>query len=164
MQVGQELVREIDKAQQEIWLISAYLIPTPELEEALQRAEDRGVQVRILTNSISSNNHLTAHSAYRKHLRRLVEMGVEVHEVRADAKDRDVYIESPVEDKSLCLHAKILIFDRSRVFVGSANLDPRSLRINTEMGLLIESPVAFGICAAIWLAWGIASWRFLFGK
>jgi putative cardiolipin synthase len=63
-----------------------------------------------------------------------------VHEVRADAKDRDVYIESPVEDKSLCLHAKILIFDRSRVFVGSANLDPRSLRINTEMGLLIESP------------------------
>jgi putative cardiolipin synthase len=140
VQVGQELVREIDKAQQEIWLISAYLIPTPELEEALQRAEDRGVQVRILTNSISSNNHLTAHSAYRKHLRRLVEMGIDVHEVRADAKDRDVYIESPVEDKSLCLHAKILIFDRSRVFVGSANLDPRSLRINTEMGLLIESP------------------------
>ncbi len=33
-----------------------------------------------------------------------------------------------------------------------------------EPRLLVESPIAFGICAAIWLAWGIASWRFLFGK
>ena len=64
---------------------------------------------------------------------------MDVHEVRADAEDRDLYIESPSEDKSLCLHAKVLLFDDDRVFVGSANLDPRSLHINTEMGLLIES-------------------------
>jgi len=140
VQVGQALIRAIDAARTEVWLISAYLIPTDELEAAINRAEKRGVQVRILTNSINSNNHLTAHSAYRKHIQRLVEMGADVHEVRADAKDRDLYIESPVEDKSLCLHAKILIFDDDTVFVGSANLDPRSLRINTEMGLLIESP------------------------
>ncbi len=140
VQVGTALIEAIDRAETEVWLISAYLIPTEELEAAVGRAEERGVQVRILTNSIGSNNHLTAHSAYRKHIQRLLEMGVEVHEVRDDAKDRDLYIESPVEDKSLCLHAKILIFDDDRVFVGSANLDPRSLRINTEMGLLIESP------------------------
>jgi len=140
VQVGSALIQAIDRAEEEVWLVSAYLIPTDELEAAINRAEKRGVQVRILTNSINSNNHLTAHSAYRKHIQRLVEMGVDVHEVRADAKDRDLYIESPVEDKSLCLHAKILIFDGDTVFVGSANLDPRSLRINTEMGLLIESP------------------------
>jgi putative cardiolipin synthase len=140
VQVGQELIRAIDAATSEVWLVSAYLIPTDELEATIQRAEDRGVQVRILTNSIGSNNHLTAHSAYRKHVERLVDMGVDVHEVRDDAKDRELYIESPVEDKSLCLHAKILVFDDDAVFVGSANLDPRSLRINTEMGLLIESP------------------------
>jgi len=140
VQVGQELIAAIDDARQDVWLISAYLIPTAELEAALQRAVDRGVHVRILTNSISSNNHLTAHSAYRSHVRTLVEMGVEVHEVRDDAEDRDLYIESPVEDKSLCLHAKVLVFDDERVFIGSANLDPRSLRINTEMGLLVESP------------------------
>ncbi len=124
----------------EVWLVSAYLIPTPELEAAIQRAEQRGVQVRILTNSINSNNHLTAHSAYRKHIDALVAMGVDVHEVRAEAKDRGLYIQSPVEEKSLCLHAKMLVFDDDRVFVGSANLDPRSLKLNTEMGLLIESP------------------------
>jgi putative cardiolipin synthase len=67
-------------------------------------------------------------------------MGVDVHEVRAQAKDRGLYIQSPVEEKSLCLHAKMLVFDDDTVFVGSANLDPRSLQINTEMGLLIESP------------------------
>jgi putative cardiolipin synthase len=140
VQVGERLIAAIDAATADVWLVSAYLIPTEDLEQAVQRAIDRGVRVRILTNSIGSNNHLTAHSAYRRHVRTLVEMGAEVHEVRDDAEDRELYIEAPVEDKSLCLHAKVLVFDDERVFIGSANLDPRSLRINTEMGLLIESP------------------------
>ena len=140
VQVGERLMRAIDAASSEVWLVSAYLIPTAELEAAIERAEARGVQVRILTNSINSNNHLTAHSAYRKHIDNLVGMGAEVHEVRAKAKDRGLYIQSPVQEKSLCLHAKILVFDHDRVFVGSANLDPRSLKLNTEMGLLIQSP------------------------
>jgi len=139
VQVGERLIEAMDAATSEIWLVSAYLIPTAELEAAIQRAEQRGVRVRTLTNSINSNNHLTAHSAYRKHIERLVDLGADVHEVRARAKDRALYIQSPVEDKSLCLHAKMLVFDDDRIFVGSANLDPRSLRINTEMGLLIES-------------------------
>jgi putative cardiolipin synthase len=140
VQVGARLIEAIDAAQSDVWLVSAYLIPTDELEAAIGRAIERGVRVRILTNSISSNNHLTAHSAYRRHVRKLVEMGVEVHEVREDAEDRELYIESPVADKTLCLHAKVLLFDDDQAFVGSANLDPRSLRINTEMGLMIESP------------------------
>lgn len=139
VQVGERLIEAIDTAVSEVWMVSAYLIPTPELEAAIQRAEERGVQVRLLTNSINSNNHLTAHSAYRKHIERLVDLGADVHEVRAQAKDRGLYIQSPVQEKSLCLHAKMLVFDHNRVFVGSANLDPRSLKINTEMGLLIDS-------------------------
>ena len=139
VQVGARLIDAIDAARSEVWLISAYLIPSDELESAIQRAIDRGARVRILTNSIGSNNHLTAHAAYRRHVRNLVEMGVEVHEVRDDAEDRELYIEAPVEDKTLCLHAKVLVFDDDRAFIGSANLDPRSLRINTEMGLMIES-------------------------
>ncbi len=139
VQVAEQLVREMDAALKDIWLVSAYLIPTPEIEAAIQRAEERGVEVRILTNSINSNNHITAHSAYRKHIRKLLEIGADMHEVRFDAEDRDLYIESPVENKSLCLHAKILLFDDDRVYIGSANLDPRSMNINTEMGLVIES-------------------------
>jgi putative cardiolipin synthase len=139
VQVANELTALFDDAESEIVIVSAYLIPTPHLEGAVDRALDRGVRVRILTNSIGSNNHLAAHSAYRNHIDTLVGQGAELHEVRTDAKDRDLYMVEPVDRKMLALHAKALVIDDDRVFVGSANLDPRSLRINTEMGLLVSS-------------------------
>ena len=139
IQVASALGEIFDEASSEIVIVSAYLIPTPELEGAVERALDRGVRVRILTNSIRSNNHLTAHSAYRNHISTLLESGAELHEVRIDAEHRDRYMLPPVEEKMLALHAKALIIDDDQVFVGSANLDPRSLRINTEMGLLVTS-------------------------
>jgi putative cardiolipin synthase len=139
VQVADELVRLFDSAREEIIIISAYLIPTPHLEGAVARALERGVRVRILTNSIGSNNHLTAHSAYRNHIKTLLGYGAELHEVRVDASERERYMLAPVDEKILALHAKSLVIDGDRVFIGSANLDPRSLRVNTEMGLLIVS-------------------------
>ncbi len=139
VQVANEIVELFDGADKDILIISAYLIPTVELEGAVERAVARGVSVRILTNSIRSNNHLTAHSAYRKHIGALLTHGAELHEVRIDAQDRDLYMLTPVEEKMLALHAKVLVIDDDTVFIGSANLDPRSLRINTEMGLLVRS-------------------------
>lgn len=139
VQVANELAELFDEAHTEIVIITAYLIPTPFLEGAVKRALDRGVRVRILTNSLGSNNHLTAHSAYRKHVNTLLEYGAEMHEVRVDAEDRERYMLEPVDKKTLALHAKALLIDNDKVFVGSANLDPRSLRINTEMGFLILS-------------------------
>jgi putative cardiolipin synthase len=139
VQVANELIELFDNAESEIVIVSAYLVPTPHLEGAVERALDRGVRVRILTNSIRSNNHLAAHSAYRRHIDALLGFGAELHEVRIDAKDRDRYMIKPVDRKMLALHAKALVIDDDMVFVGSANLDPRSLRINTEMGLLVRS-------------------------
>ena len=139
VQVAHALMKIIDAAREEVLIVSAYLIPTPELEGAVKRAVERGVRIRMLTNSIRSNNHITAHSAYRNHIRTLLDNGAELHEVRIDADDRDIYMLSPIEEKKLALHAKALVIDSDKVFIGSANLDPRSLRINTEMGFLIES-------------------------
>jgi putative cardiolipin synthase len=138
------LYKLIDDAQSEVILISAYLVPTPELETVVERVEARGVKVRILTNSLGSNNHLSAHAAYRKHLQQLLEHGADLHEVRADAADRHLYIRQPVDDKPLGLHAKLLLIDDDIAFVGSCNLDPRSLKINTEVGLVIESAALNG--------------------
>ena len=129
----------IESAQDEVILVSAYLIPTPELERVVEQVEDRGVRVRVLTNSLRSNNHTAAHSAYRHHVQRLVGHGAEVHEVRTFAKDRALYMVKPVDQKHLGLHGKLLIIDNDLTYVGSTNLDPRSLRINTEMGLIIRS-------------------------
>jgi putative cardiolipin synthase len=139
VQLSHDIFRLIDEAASEIRIVSAYLIPTDEFEAAVERAEDRGVNVHLLTNSIQSNNHITAHSAYSKHIERLVDHGADLHEVRADADDRHRYMLAPVEEKQLGLHAKLMVIDGSKVFIGSANFDARSLRINTEVGLLIES-------------------------
>jgi putative cardiolipin synthase len=139
VQVANALTELFDSAANEIIIVAAYLIPTPELAGAVDRAVERGVRVRMLTNSIRSNNHLTAHSAYRNHIKDMLTSGAELHEVRIDARDRHIYMLAPVSEKNLALHAKALIVDHDRVFIGSANLDPRSLRINTEMGFLIES-------------------------
>ena len=139
VQVARELVRLFDTAQEEIVIVSAYLIPTPNLEGAVARALRRGVRVRILTNSLGSNNHLAAHSAYRNHISALLGHGAELYEIRTDANDRPLYMLSPVGRKLLALHAKALVIDDDKVFIGSANLDPRSLRINTEMGFLVVS-------------------------
>jgi putative cardiolipin synthase len=138
-QLAHALIGQLDQADSELILVSAYLVPTPELAEAIRRAEARGVQVRILTNSLRSNNHTAAHSAYRGFIRTLLSHGADLHEVRALAKDRSLYMVPPVDGKHLGLHAKAVLFDDELSFVGSANLDPRSLNINTEMGLLVRS-------------------------
>ena len=138
-QLAGELQRIINSAKTEVILVSAYLVPTPELEKVVERIEARGVKVRILTNSLQSNNHLAAHAAYQKHVSRLIDHGADLHEVRITAADRDLYMQQPVADKELGLHAKLLLIDNDIAFIGSANLDPRSLKINTEVGLIIES-------------------------
>ncbi|PLX57771.1 MAG: phospholipase [Chromatiales bacterium] len=139
IELANALIDLFDKAEEEVLILSAYLIPTPRLEGAVARAVARGVNVRILTNSIRSNNHLAAHSSYRNHINEMLGDGAQLHEVRIDARDRYVHMFPPVEGKSIALHAKAIVFDRDKVFIGSANLDPRSLRINTEMGLLVVS-------------------------
>ncbi len=69
----------------------------------------------------------------------LLEAGVELYEYRADGKARSTYSTAPVESEWIGLHAKSAVFDGERVYVGSMNLDPRSMRLNTEVGLLVES-------------------------
>lgn len=140
VQLAARLMDILDSAEEEILIISAYLIPTERLESAIARAVERGVSVRMLTNSIQSNNHLVAHSAYRNHIHSLMHSGAQLHEVKTDAQDRARHMLTPVSDKKLALHAKALVIDDDRVFIGSTNLDPRSLRINSEMGLLVRSP------------------------
>ena len=139
VQLAEQLAHLFDTTEEEILVISAYLIPTADFEGAIERAVKRGVNVRILTNSIQSNNHLAAHSAYRKHIKGLIEDGAQLHEVRVKARDRYLYMFPPTDEKSLALHAKVLVIDDDKVFIGSPNLDPRSLIINTEMGLLVKS-------------------------
>jgi len=112
---------------------------------------ERGVKVRFATNSMAANNHLSAFVAYRKQRKKLLHSGAELYEMRPDAKtERALFTaEELAEHKTLFgLHAKTMVFDRKRVFIGSFNLDPRSVDLNTEMGLLVESEALGRVVAA----------------
>ncbi|MEP1470540.1 MAG: phospholipase D family protein [Halieaceae bacterium] len=141
VQLAEAYVERIDATERDLLLISAYFIPTEALTSAIERATERGVRVRVLTNSLGSNNHVTAHAAYAEHRPALLKAGAELYELRADASARALYVFNAAEDSSILgLHAKIALFDECCLMVGSSNLDPRSLRLNTEIGALVDSP------------------------
>jgi putative cardiolipin synthase len=127
-------------AREEVLVMSPYFIPHGDFFENLHELTSRGVQVKILTNSLASTNHAIVHSAYRRYRRSVIEAGGELYEFRPDAEVKAIYDTPPVQAEVLGMHTKLLVVDRHRVFVGSLNLDPRSIYINTEMGLLIEAP------------------------
>jgi putative cardiolipin synthase len=116
-----------------------YFIPHEDFYLAAPDLISRGVRVVILTNSLGSTNHPIVHSGYKKHRKKVIEMGVELFELRHDANARGKFDTPPVKSKAFGLHAKYIVIDRKFTFVGSLNLDPRSIYINTEMGLIIDS-------------------------
>jgi putative cardiolipin synthase len=105
--------------------------------------------VRILTNSLATTDVPAVNSHYKLWRRDFIEAGVELHELRPDAALKATAADTPpTASASLGLHAKAIVLDRERVFVGSMNLDPRSAGINSEMGVVVESPGLAGIAAA----------------
>ena len=138
-QLSQDIYQLIKTAEEKLCIISPYFIPTPELEQAIFEAESRGVDVRILTNSLQSNNHTIAHSFYRKHMKKYLESGADLHEYRSSGADRRQFMFYPVKGKSIGLHAKVILIDDELSLIGSPNLDPRSLKWNSEAAVLIKS-------------------------
>ena len=127
--------------QSELILVTPYLVPTPGEMQLLRDLRRRNVRVRILTNSFNSTNELAAHTGYVRHRRELLEMGVELFEVRAmlDSSRGSGQSAKMSRHGNYGLHAKLLVFDRKKLYAGSMNFDQRSRRINTETGLIIDS-------------------------
>ncbi len=126
----------------ELLLITPYFVPTPEEMDLLQDLRGRNVRVRVLTNSLESSNQLAAHSGYVRSRPKLLQAGVELHEVRAQPENsRGSGQSAAMSDYgNYGLHGKLFVFDRQKLFVGSMNIDQRSVRLNTEVGLIIDSP------------------------
>ena len=99
---------------------------------------ERGVRVRIFTNSLASTNHPYVHAGYYRHRKALLKAGVELYEVRVDAPEHLAVSAGSVEPR-LTMHTKAALIDEDQVFIGSMNFDPRSIKINTEMGVFIHS-------------------------
>lgn len=124
-------------------VITPYMIPTDELIESIREAvreEDRGVV--LLVPAMESNNHTMAHAHYKKYRKRLLDAGAELYEFRGQPSNdaRTLSDTPPVRSKFISLHAKAFVLDDRWVLLGSLNIDPRSININTEHMMIIDSP------------------------
>lgn len=125
-------------AKSEIFMVTPYFIPTAKGMDFFQTILDKGVKVRLVTNSLASTNHVPVHAAYERYRKGMLAMGAEIYETRADAFQE---LEPDAKSQQLStLHTKLIVIDRRYVFVGSLNLDPRSVVINTEIGIMVDSP------------------------
>ena len=140
VQVAQEIGRMAQEAQRDIFIVSPYFIPNAGDIQTFRELAEKGVKIRLLTNSLASTDVVIANTAYKRYRKKLLETGIDLYELKADAKRNTFYCTHPIRSKWLCLHAKVIIYDRAKVYVGTMNLDPRSTIQNTEIGLLVESP------------------------
>jgi len=132
----------IASARSEVLISSPYFIPDETFRTLLRDLVARGVRVVVVTNSLATNNHVVAHTGYRKWRRDVLAAGVELYELREDAAALSSYVTPPGMATRLGLHSKAVVVDGTRAFVGSPNVDPRSMVLNTEIGVLADG-VAF---------------------
>ena len=137
--VAMHLRQTAAESEDSITMISAYLIPTDKLTAVVSERRQAGVQFKFLTNSLASNNHIPAHVAYQHHRKSLLRLGVSLYEFKRDAAEHSRYQAGHIDARQFGLHAKVSIFDGQKLLIGSPNLDPRSLILNTEFALLIDS-------------------------
>ena len=100
---------------------------------------ERGVHIRILTNSLASTDSPLVHNGYARYRVALLKLGVELREVRPKLGQKRPRFH-PFRGSNASLHAKAVVIDQRTVFIGSLNMDGRSARINSELGLVIRSP------------------------
>jgi putative cardiolipin synthase len=134
-------------AETEMIVISPYFVPRKAGIEAFSEVRDRGIDVTIITNSLAANNQSSVHGGYAPSRKPLLEEGVKIFEVRADADISGSELVAASGAKAT-LHTKAFIVDRKELFIGSFNFDPRSANINTELGVIIKSPEMAELFAA----------------
>jgi cardiolipin synthase C len=135
-----EFIRgRITQLKEQLLIESPYFVLPARAQATVRALHERNIRVRVLTNSLASNDMLPAHSGYAKTRKRLLENGMELYELRPDTEAFRPGWSLLSAQSRAALHTKAMTFDREAVFIGSFNLDPRSAVINTEAGLYIES-------------------------
>ena len=148
------LLQLMGQARRDLLIISPYFVPGPGMKKAFADARARGVRVRVLTNSLASNDAPIAHAGYARHRAELLAMGVELYEMRGEitsvlrgalgstgskgAGETGAAGSSAGSSRAM-LHSKVLVMDGRLLVIGSMNLDMRSQLQNTEVALLIRS-------------------------
>lgn len=137
--IVEQLRLHIEEAREEIILVSPYFVPGDEGVAWLSRLVEKGISISVYTNSLAATDVIAVHAGYARHRKQLLRAGVKLYELKPTTyalKRRRFKVLRAGSRTSL--HAKTIVIDRSKVFIGSSNLDPRSNNLNTEMGVLVE--------------------------
>jgi phosphatidylserine/phosphatidylglycerophosphate/cardiolipin synthase-like enzyme len=138
--VARRFLSRLDEASGEVIVFSPYFVPDERARAKLREVRGRGVEVRIVTNSLAVSDEPLTLIGLERHQRELLMAGVDLYELSSEQAKLDSYLRSLLGSSIGRLHAKLALVDRRLVYVGSLNLDPRSAHINTELGVRIESP------------------------
>jgi cardiolipin synthase C len=135
------VAQKIAATRSDLLMVTPYFVPTPEEEHLLAQQAEHDVQIRVLTNSLTAAPDILAQAGYARHRPALLKDGVRLYEIRPNLGNTRGSGETRKIARfgTYALHAKLFVFDRDAVFIGSMNLDQRSVRLNTEMGLIIDS-------------------------
>ena len=135
---------QLRATQQRLLMVSPYFVPGESGTKLLTDLIGRGVKIRVLTNSLASTDVPLVHAGYAKYRPRLIQQGMELFELKPTAPP-DIggrpSTPSNLSGSEASLHAKAFVMDRRIVLIGSMNFDPRSAWYNSELGILVDSPV-----------------------
>ncbi len=134
------LKQVLQTPRQELELVSPYFVPGKEGVEYFSALARQGIKVTILTNSLAATDVAAVHAGYARRRKPMLEAGVAIFEMEPEFSLAPTKARGPLGSSNASLHAKTFSIDRSRAFVGSFNFDPRSQRLNTELGFVIDSP------------------------
>ena len=127
-------------ASSEVVVGSPYFIPGQRGLDGMRAAQQHGVHVEVITNSLASNDEPFASAAYGRYRVEMLKDGVDLYEVDTSQLRNDPLIGAQLRGSIGRSHSKLIVIDRRVTFVGSMNMDFRSSRENTELGLLVDSP------------------------
>jgi putative cardiolipin synthase len=144
------LIRRMGEPRRSLDIVSPYFVPGAVGTAGLTELARKGVRVRVLTNSLASSDERVVHAGYMKRRQDLLRAGVELYEMKPGAADGSLRVRGRIGPAKVAgLHAKSYAVDGERAFIGSFNLDQRSAHLNTEMGLVIDSPAFAEELAAV---------------
>jgi putative cardiolipin synthase len=136
--IANDLATLMRSAKQELIVISPYFVPGKDGVAMMRELVNQGVHIRILTNSLASTDSPLVHNGYSRYRVELLRLGVELSEVRPKLGQKRARFH-PFRGSNASLHAKALVIDQKTVFIGSMNMDARSARTNSELGLVMRS-------------------------
>ena len=137
--ISTQIREELKEVKKELILISPYFIPSDEMMKNLKGHRANGVDVIIITNSLASTDVFPVYSVYKDSIKELIEMGVKLYELKPNSFKKSLTKTKWANPNSLSLHTKMIIIDEAILAVGSANIDPRSEKLNTEILMILSS-------------------------